>query len=784
MISSSADEFRVGSSGLKIDDSLADANYVEIATSPVFSTSDSITVSGWYRLEDIAGDGMDTRNFIWETVGSYSLSYGVRSDTSDGEKRGQWFTQSPSISNDSNSGPLVDDSQWHHSAVVIDQSAGEVSFYHDGQLFDSAMLPSGYGMNPSSSGFSIGNHRSGDGSRNWDGFIDDVAIHHGALSAANIQSLYDGSATPSSVVGGAVTEVPEPIPPAPSVPGSWTMAIIPDTQNYTTLNNGIFSTITNWLADEGNDISLALHVGDITNRNDTTEWGRAKPAIANMDGNVPYILATGNHDYGPGGGAGNRQTLFNDYFDESLYESDEGLIFPDLRIAEQFEDISRFGTDSEEPEANRTLENVAYQFAAPDGRKMLVFSLEWGVRQEVVDWANAVASDERYADHTAVLLTHAYLYSDSTRYDWTNQNTSNDEPGNTHSGSGQGANPHVYGTADTDDSAPANDTNDGEELWRELVGVNDNFEMTFNGHVIIGGQLGYLESTGSAGQSVHQMLFNAQADANGGDGWIRLLEFLPDGQTVQVKTYSPHLDQWRTDPANQFQFTLSTVASGNHIEGIADIFLLVDPETGTAQLRNQSGIDVAFEGYMLQSDSGSLLPNEWQSLDDLDGPGSEDGGWRESNPSTIQLAELLQSGDYLLADEQIIRLGSIFDTDGGNRDLTIQLLLQRDSEPTTLRVIYETLPESPDFNGDGFVNLADYTVWRNMLGSTGIGQTADGNGDGIVDAADYQVWKYHFSVSSGGMLTANSVDQVPEPATATVGAILTAVIGLFPRWRT
>ena len=26
---------------------------------------------------------------------------------------------------------------------------------------------------------------------------------------------------------------------------------------------------------------------------------------------------------------------------------------------------------------------------------------------------------------------------------------------------------------------------------------------------------------------------------NGGDGWLRILEFLPDGRTIKVRTYSP-----------------------------------------------------------------------------------------------------------------------------------------------------------------------------------------------------------------------------------------------------
>lgn len=43
-----------------------------------------------------------------------------------------------------------------------------------------------------------------------------------------------------------------------------------------------------------------------------------------------------------------------------------------------------------------------------------------------------------------------------------------------------------------------------------------------------------------AGKNVFQMMFNAQTEGggwhgNGGDGWLRIMEFMPDGKTIKSK---------------------------------------------------------------------------------------------------------------------------------------------------------------------------------------------------------------------------------------------------------
>jgi hypothetical protein len=82
------------------------------------------------------------------------------------------------------------------------------------------------------------------------------------------------------------------------------------------------------------------------------------------------------------------------------------------------------------------------------------------------------------------------------------------------------------------------------------------------------------------------------------------------------------------------------------------------------------------------------------------------------------------------------------------RDRTIVARADGDSiiSPTALAAAVVALPG--DFNFDGTVDSADYTIWRANLGAqdaTGPSM-GDANGDGDVDHADYRIWKSHFGL--------------------------------------
>jgi hypothetical protein len=84
-----------------------------------------------------------------------------------------------------------------------------------------------------------------------------------------------------------------------------------------------------------------------------------------------------------------------------------------------------------------------------------------------------------------------------------------------------------------------------------------------------------------------------------------------------------------------------------------------------------------------------------------------------------------------------------------------------------------------DLNGDGVDNAADYPVWRNHLGATGLAPytAGDADGDGAVTQADYAVWRRQFGQTFGAPPAAQGLT-VPEPAAE--GLFMFGVASLWP----
>ena len=84
-----------------------------------------------------------------------------------------------------------------------------------------------------------------------------------------------------------------------------------------------------------------------------------------------------------------------------------------------------------------------------------------------------------------------------------------------------------------------------------------------------------------------------------------------------------------------------------------------------------------------------------------------------------------------------------------------------------------------DFNGDGQVDLADYTVWRDHFGTAEstlpFGSIATGNG--IVDAEEYALWVANFGENYLIAASASAATNVPEPNG--IALLMLGTIGLL-----
>ncbi|MFN3613826.1 MAG: metallophosphoesterase, partial [Rubrimonas sp.] len=308
--------------------------------------------------------------------------------------------------------------------------------------------------------------------------------------------------------------------------GAYTIAILPDTQYYSDRAALVqtYQNITRWLADnaEARNLAFVTHVGDVANGASLREFQNALSAQQTLrDAGIPFTLTLGNHDFGPGGSASNRDTAnFNAVFG----------------VAYMSQDPTFGGVYDQEP---GRYDNNYHLIDAPDGTDWIVLNLEFGPRDDVLRWANDVL--DQYADRKAMVLNHSYLNWDGRH----------DSLGAPLLGEGAG---YDYGIGSDPRGAW-----DGETIWREVLSKHANVVFVAGGH-IFGDGAETLTSYNAYGAPVHQFLVNYQdgvareitgnGDAslpqNGGNGAIRLLIVDPRNDAVYTETYFTEFDAFLT----------------------------------------------------------------------------------------------------------------------------------------------------------------------------------------------------------------------------------------------
>lgn len=258
----------------------------------------------------------------------------------------------------------------------------------------------------------------------------------------------------------------------------------------------------------------------MSNQNSIEQWNAASRAFEWLDNKIPYINCLGNHDYGYKSSE-KRITNFSSYFPVNRNSLWKDCL---VEIANNYED-------------KPTLENAAFEFSDKNWGKILVITLEFSPRSEILEWAKNVCNNAKYKDHKVIILTHSYMNYKGERYEKENYLIS-----------------------------PANY---GKDIWERVVHPCPNIKLVICGHDARAGSfeqnVGFRRDKNIADKNVYQMMWNAQTagggwEGNGGDGWLRILEFMPDGKTIKVKTFSPLLaisevsasQAWRTEKHDQF----------------------------------------------------------------------------------------------------------------------------------------------------------------------------------------------------------------------------------------
>ncbi len=201
--------------------------------------------------------------------------------------------------------------------------------------------------------------------------------------------------------------------------------------------------------------------------------------------------------------------------------------------------------------------------------------------------------------------------------------------------------------------------------------------------------------------------------------------------------------------------------------------LLVDPIDGDVSLMNPTDSPISLNSYRIASETslnnGQWSPISGQNISGFPAGNGTGNGWEVGpNVSSSELVEWYLSGDSTLAAGDSIYLGHAYNPSIDVHDLKFRY----GSGDTEIAgsVLYEPFVPNVgavagDYNGNGVVDAADYTVWRNHLGQTfqltneGPGQTP-----GMVTPEDYSFWKTHFGETASGSGAA-AQRAVPEPST-------------------
>ena len=254
--------------------------------------------------------------------------------------------------------------------------------------------------------------------------------------------------------------------------------IIPDIQYYTNNDNGskYLASIIDCCNDWQMNISFILQTGDVTNNNLPSQWNNSfQYFFSKLPISVPVIFCLGNHDYGDNGSSNIRHSNMPNELTPFRDETMVGSLWDNY---------------------------LRYVYLG--GKKVVVISLEFAPRNEVLDWADNVIKENH--DNPIIILTHAFLNNSGALYDATDNKCDN-----------QCSQKYYKMGSDY--------INDSKEIFDKIVYNNSNVKMIICGHSLSNNYIECLETKNIYNENVYSIMVNYQHYTSGGAGYIGLLYY-------------------------------------------------------------------------------------------------------------------------------------------------------------------------------------------------------------------------------------------------------------------
>jgi hypothetical protein len=290
--------------------------------------------------------------------------------------------------------------------------------------------------------------------------------------------------------------------------GDFTIIALPDTQFYSRDLSPIFAAQTQWIVDNKalRNIVYVAHLGDCVENGDsfTSEWNHADAAMKLIENpNTTGLL----HGIPYGIAVGN-----HDQTPGGNPAAGSTQLYNTYFGASRFSGRTYYGGHFGSNNDNH------YSLFSASGMDFIVVYLEYDPAADatVLAWADELL--KTHVNRRAIVISH-YIT--------------------------EAGNPAPFGIQ-------------GKAIYDALKG-NANLFLMLAGHRPEEGR----RTDVFNGNTVHTLMSDYQGRANGGDGWLRILEFSPANNQIRVRTYSPTLNQFETDANSQFTLTYDMTPSTN-----------------------------------------------------------------------------------------------------------------------------------------------------------------------------------------------------------------------------